>query len=214
MPSKLPSRVPLLALALAALALGGCASMGKDECKAIDWRAVGYEDGATGQGVERMASRRQACAKHGVTLDLDAYRAGREEGLREFCQPASGFRAGSRGRDFTGACPADLAPGFNDAYHSGRTLWRLESRVNDTARGIQHRRAQIDEIDSALVATTLAMVGDGKTPQERAQALLDSRSLTDRRGLLVAEIESLERALPGYEAELQAYRFELAQAGY
>ena len=27
-----------------ALALGGCASMNKNECLAVDWRTVGYED--------------------------------------------------------------------------------------------------------------------------------------------------------------------------
>lgn len=32
--------------ALAAIALAGCASISKQECQAIDWRTVGFEDGA------------------------------------------------------------------------------------------------------------------------------------------------------------------------
>jgi hypothetical protein len=142
-------------LALAALALAGCASVGEDECLAMDWRTVGYEDGATGQGIERLTSRRQACAKHGVAPDLDAYRSGREEGLLEFCQPANGFRVGARGRGYAGACPEYLAPAFSDAYQAGRDLWRLESRVSDTIRGIANRRAEVERIDEGLVSHQL-----------------------------------------------------------
>jgi hypothetical protein len=201
-------------LALAAVALSGCASTAKDECLAMDWRTVGYEDGATGQGIERLTSRRQACARYGVTPDLDAYRAGREEGLLEFCQPANGFRVGARGRGYSGACPEYLAPAFSDAYQAGRNLWRLESRVSDTYRGITNRRAEVERIDEALLSAGLAMVGEAKTPDERAQALLDTRSLAERRGRLLAEIDALERALPGYEAELADYRNTLAYSGY
>ena len=210
--SKL-SRVATLA-AIAALALSGCAGMGKDECRAIDWRTVGYEDGATGQGIERLTSRRQACSKHGVAPDLDAYLAGREEGLLEFCRPANGFRVGARGYDYAGICPPHLDLAFTDAYQAGRTLWQLETQVRDTTRGIVNRRAQVEEIDTALLGIGYAIVGENRTPEERAQALLDTRSLTDRRGRLVAEMEALERALPGYEAELADYRAWLAEAGY
>jgi hypothetical protein len=212
MRSGIISRAALVALA--ALALAGCASVGEDECLAMDWRTVGYEDGATGQGIERLTSRRQACAKHGVAPDLDAYRSGREEGLLEFCQPANGFRVGARGRGYAGACPEYLAPAFSDAYQAGRDLWRLESRVSDTIRGIANRRAEVERIDEGLVATSFELVGEAKTPEERAQALLNTRSLAERRGRLLAEIDTLERALPGYEAELAEYRDTLAQAGY
>lgn len=201
-------------LGLAAWMLSGCASMGKDECLAMDWRTVGFEDGATGQGIERLSSRRQACAKHGVAPDLDAYRAGRDEGLVEFCQPANGFHVGARGRGYSGTCPAYLAPAFNDAYQSGRKLWQLESRLNDAFRGIAHRRAEVEQIDGGLLATSIAMVSEGKTPEERAQALLDTRSLAERRGRLLAEIDELERSLPAYEAELTDYRAHLAWSGY
>jgi len=199
---------------LALLALAGCATMSKEECEATDWRTVGYEDGAMGQGIERLASRRQACAKHGVSLDLAAYRAGRDEGLLEFCQPANGFRAGTRGRDYSGACPAHLAADFEDAYRAGRELWRLESRVNDTLRSIADRYGELEDIDASLVAQSLVMVAEESTAEERAQALLDTRTMTERRGRLLTEIDALERALPTYEAELEDYRRELADFGY
>ena len=103
-------------LAVCVLVLTGCASMSKNECRAVDWRTIGYEDGVAGYSGERIAQHRKACAKHGVAPDLDAYRAGREQGLSEFCQPHNGFLFGSRGGTYQGVCPAELAPGFVDAY--------------------------------------------------------------------------------------------------
>lgn len=201
-------------VALAMLALGGCATMSEDECLTMDWRTVGYEDGATGQGIERLTSRRQACAKHGVAPDLDAYRAGRDEGLLEFCRPANGFRVGAQGRGYSGACPEPLAPAFDDAYRAGRELWQLESRVQDTVLGIANRTAEVEQIDSGLIERSLVLVAGASTPEERAEALLDTRTMADRRSRLLAEIDLMERALPGYEAQLQEYRAELARAGY
>ena len=210
-PITLP-RGALLAMAL--MALGGCATMSEDECRALDWRTVGYEDGAAGQGIERLTSRRQACASHGVAPDLDAYRAGRDEGLLEFCRPTNGFRVGTQGRGYSGACPEHLAPAFDDAYRAGRDLWRLENRIRDTARGITDRVAEVEQIDSALLDRGLVLVAEASTAEERVEALLDTRTLADRRSRLLEEIDAMENALPGYEAELEDYRAELARAGY
>jgi hypothetical protein len=212
MPSLTLSRAALLCLAV--LALAGCSSVSKDECLAIDWRTVGYEDGATGQGVERLSSRRQACARHGVVPDLDAYRSGREEGLLEFCQPANGFRVGARGRGYGGACPQHLAPAFTEAYEAGRELWRLERQVSDAIGGIASRRSEITRIDEVLVSSGLIIMGENSTTEERAQALLTTKNLSERRSRLVIEIDGLERAIPGYEAELAYYRAQLAQHPY
>jgi hypothetical protein len=199
---------------LAAIGLAGCATMSKSECRALDWRTVGYEDGATGQGVERLASRRQACAKHGVVPDLDAYRFGREEGLLEFCQPANAFRVGASGRGYSGACPQHLAPAFTESYEAGRELWRLERQVSDAISGITARRNEIVRIDEVLVSSSLVIVGENSTTEERAQALLNTKTLGERRSRLLIEIDALERAIPGYEAELAHYREQLGHHRY
>ena len=47
-----------------------------------------------GRSGEQIGRHRKACAEYGITPGLDAYRAGRAEGLREFCQPNNGYRAG------------------------------------------------------------------------------------------------------------------------
>lgn len=191
---------------LAAVTLAGCASIGKDECLAMDWRTVGYEDGATGQGVQSLAHRRKACAKHGVVPDLDAYRLGRDEGLREYCRADNGFRVGASGRGYGGVCPEHLSADFTEAYEAGRTLWRLESRLSDAINGIGSRRAEIVRIDEMVVSSGLIIMGENSTAEERAQALLNTKSLAERRSQLLVEIDALERAIPGYEEELADYR--------
>ncbi|HNR23202.1 MAG TPA: DUF2799 domain-containing protein [Steroidobacteraceae bacterium] len=73
--------------------------MSGNECRTVDWRTIGYEDGVAGHSGDRVAQHRRACAKHGVTPDLAQYQDGRSEGLREYCQPSNGFRVGAgRGR--------------------------------------------------------------------------------------------------------------------
>ena len=72
-----------LLIALCTLLLGACAAkMSKDECRTVDWRTVGYEDGVAGQPGDRIGEHRRACAEYGVTPDLTAYLAGRTAGLR------------------------------------------------------------------------------------------------------------------------------------
>jgi hypothetical protein len=212
----LPAR-PLgrgLLVALAALLLGACASIGEDECLAMDWRTVGYEDGAAGMGIERLTWRRQACARYGVAPDLDAYRLGRDEGLLEFCVPGNGFRVGAAGQRYGGACPDLLADEFLEAYEAGRQLWRLERRVDEALAGITSKRNEIQRIDELLSAASMVIVSAESTTETRAQALLDMKNLTDRRTQAAVEIDALERALPDYEAELEAYRATLPYVGY
>ncbi len=102
--------------------------MNKDECRTVDWRTVGYEDGVAGHSGERIGHHRKPCAEHGVTPDLVAYRAGRAEGLREFCQPHNGYRAGVNGAPYYDSCPSELAPAFVAAYESGRELYVRKRR--------------------------------------------------------------------------------------
>ena len=203
-----------LGVVLAALVLGGCASIGEDECLAMDWRTVGYEDGAAGMGIDRLTWRRQACSKYGVVPDLEAYRLGRDEGLLEFCVPGNGFHAGAAGRSYSGACPEPLADEFLVAYEAGRQLWRLERRVEEALGGINARHNELTRIDELLSAASMIIVSGDSTAEQRAQALLDMKNMTDRRTQVAIEIDALQRALPKYETELEAYRATLPYTGY
>ncbi|MGD8978009.1 MAG: DUF2799 domain-containing protein [Gammaproteobacteria bacterium] len=202
--------IRILGTVAAVLMLQACATMNEDECLVSDWRTVGYEDGAAGYSADRIGSYRKACAKHGVAPDLQAYRQGREEGLRQFCQPDNGFNLGARGGAYKGACPADLATDFTDAYQAGKQLYTLQSRVNTAASQIAYRHRQLDSVEDQLRAKELGVISDDATIQERAQMLLEAKELNEKRGQLEAEIVELERQKAIYERDLDRYRLTVA----
>lgn len=194
----------------AALLAAGCASMSEDECLVSDWRTVGYEDGAAGRTADRVGVHRKACAKHGVAPDLTAYREGREEGLREFCQPARGFNLGTSGTAYAGVCPPDLEDEFVAAYDSGRELYRLRSRVRQADAGIAAGEQELARIDQEMDRLEAQVLNDDAHFSERAQALVDAKELHERKGRLEEEIAQLKRDRVLHERELESYQTELA----
>jgi hypothetical protein len=198
---------PLLVLLL----LSGCSTtMDKDECRTVSWRTVGYEDGVAGQPAERIGLHRNACAEHGVAPDLDAYLAGRAAGLREYCQPHNGYRAGTSGAVYYDSCPADLATAFVAAYESGHELYVRERRVADVNDAIAARRAEIARLESGIVRRGFLAADNSATPEQRTQAVLDTKQNAERIGRLLSEIEQLEKDRARYERELEAYRSTVA----
>jgi hypothetical protein len=199
------------ALLAAACWLAACsATMSKDECRAVDWRTVGYEDGVAGHSGERIGQHRKACAEYGVTPDLDAYRAGRAEGLREYCQPHNGYRAGVSGAPYYDSCPSELAPAFVAAYQSGRELYVRERRVADADAAIAYRRREVARLESSVADRALTVMSETATADERAQAVLDTKHAAERIGRLKSEIATLERDRARYQQELEAYRSTVA----
>jgi uncharacterized small protein (DUF1192 family) len=199
--------LPLLATVLVA----GCASstLSKDECRTVDWRTIGYEDGVAGRSGEQIGRHRQACAEYGVTPDLDAYRAGRAEGLREFCQPNNGYRAGASGQVYYDSCPPELAPAFLAAYDEGRELYVRERRVTDADAAIAARRYEIARLEDSLLRRGFRVVDETATPEQRTQAVLDAKQAGERIGRLKAEITQLEKDRARYQQELDAYRAQV-----
>jgi Protein of unknown function (DUF2799) len=196
--------LPLLAL------LPGCASMNKAECMTVDWQTVGYEDGAAGRSGDRIAQHRKACAKHGVTPDLSAYQAGREQGLREYCQPQNGYRLGENGRDYPGFCPTDLARNFEDAYRDGFELYGLRARVNQAASDVSSMRAELIRAQDDMVAASAVVIDPQAEKPARAQALLDVKRLAEHQGVLKSQIAQRERDRMNFQRDLDAY---MASAG-
>jgi hypothetical protein len=192
------------------LVLSGCSSMSQDECRTVDWRTVGYEDGVNGYPGDRIAQHRKACAKYGVSTDLTLYQQGRDQGLREYCQPANGYRVGVQGSSYTGVCPASLEPGFVAAYNSGHQLFVLQSRVSNTDAQIAYRRRELNQIEHGIATNAVAVASNDSTAQDRANVLVDTEQLAERVGRLKAEIRQLEDARVNYERDLENYRAKQA----
>jgi hypothetical protein len=189
--------------------LGGCSSMSANECSATDWRTVGYEDGVSGYSGDRVGKYRKACGKHGITPDLDQYQSGREQGLREFCRPVNGFRLGENGRGYSGVCPASLDGPFLEAYESGRRLHTMRARVHDTAGEIASLKEESDRLDAGIASAASRILDPALTTEQKAQLLVDSKNMAERKGEIRARIPQLEDDLQIYQRELDDYRATL-----
>jgi hypothetical protein len=198
------------ALGLAALALGACSTMSESECRTVDWRTIGYEDGAAGYSGDRIGVHRRACAKYGVSTDLAAYQSGRDDGLREYCQPSNGFRIGSRGIDYGGNCPAPLEPAFLRAFESGHRLFALQQRASNASSQLAARRRELGRIQEDIEHAALTIISGHSSADDRAHALVETHELVERAGHAQSEIDRLEDESVRCQRDLEDYRATLA----
>lgn len=207
------NRAAILAI-IGFLGLSGCASMSGDECLTSDWQMIGYEDGSRGYGAERLGEHRKACAKHGVTPDLQAYRHGREEGLRDFCQPSRGFNLGSRGGHYNGVCPAEMEGEFVDAYRAGYHLYELQANVNSANAQIAAKQHELEHINVTIREKEALLIATETTTQERILILADLKDLSERTGELEVEVAMLIDDRARHEEQLANYQASVAHFGY
>lgn len=190
---------------IAALLLAGCSTMSRKECLNVDWRTLGYEDGANGYAADRIGQHRRACADYGVRPDLESYRAGREEGLREFCRPARGYRLGVNGGSYGGVCPVELEGRFLAAFHSGHELYLLRDRVATADAAIRSRERQVESLEHGIAGSAVAVTDKDANAQERADAVIDAANMAERMGRLRSEIAQLTEDRAHYQADLDRY---------
>jgi len=199
---------------VALLVLNGCASMSADECVISDWHTIGFEDGSRGYTAERLGDHRKACARHGVSPDLRAYQAGRDEGLQQFCQPSRGFNLGENGGRYNGVCAGSLEPQFLDAYRSGYHLYNLRSNVSSATYQIDAKRRELDDIKENIRSKEAALIDRDTSTEDRILLLADLKDLSERTGQLESEIYLLVDDRARHEEQLTSYQAALANSGY
>jgi hypothetical protein len=64
-------------------ALGACSSFGESECRSMDWRARGYQDGYFGHPPQDLRLARD-CARYGIRVPEAEYAAGWRDGHDEW----------------------------------------------------------------------------------------------------------------------------------
>ncbi|HEY7671406.1 MAG TPA: DUF2799 domain-containing protein [Gammaproteobacteria bacterium] len=202
-------RKALLALAGTSV-LAGCAGMSEQACLVSDWRAVGFEDGAVGRSVTNIGNYREACSKHGVTPDLDAYRAGHAEGVEIYCRPNNGFEVGHSGATYQGVCPANLESAFLANYDSGRRLFELESALQRIDSQIASNARAQESIRAELTAIAASMISDATTAEERVLLVSRSAELGSKYAELSASTDALKQERVVHEQELRRYQETLA----
>lgn len=151
------------------LFLQGCATMSKNECLSGDWRAIGFEDAAKGQGRDRIGEHRQACADYGIAPDLAAYQQGYDQGLLSFCTPRNGYAMGRDGYEYTGICPVEAEEGFLQGYEGGREIYSITSKSNRLGSDLQRLYGKIESIERDLYHSERMLYGDALSKRERRE---------------------------------------------
>lgn len=209
-----PGRMLSAIMLVATLAISGCAGMSSEECAVTDWSAIGYEDGSRGYTADRFATHRKACAKHGYAPDFQAYKAGRDEGLVEFCQPSRGYMLGESGGRYYGVCDVAMEEEFLDAYRVGHQLYTLRSNVNNANSKIYARERELERIEGSIRNKQALLIAEETTTQDRVLLLADLQELSERTGELEAEIEVLIQERSAHEYELADYERTVSAYGF
>lgn len=195
-----------------ALLLNACAgtSLSEKECLAADWQTIGYQDGANGKPASYIGAHREACAEVGIAPDLQAYRAGREEGLLTYCRPQKGFALGRRGARYNGVCPPHLEGDFVAALNAGRGLREREQELKGIRRDIAKTYGEIDHTKDEIKYHTADLIAGEGDMAYRAELVLKLAELAERQGELERQALDLERLEAARENELYSYRQEIA----
>ena len=206
----------LLAIAATALALTlpGCATLSESQCLASDWQTVGYRDGMSGIQSSQLLKHQNACVKHGIVPDRNAYLAGWEEGVAQHCQPNNGFNAGERGASYSNVCPDNLKDSFYEAYQDGRRLFLAHSEINNLSRSISQKEYRLKQIKSQITSTEVRLVDDATPAIQRRELLEITKDLAQEQGRLHAEIQDLTVDVAVKTERLQRLRQTLAYVGY
>lgn len=206
----------LLAIAATALALTlpGCATLSESQCLASDWQTVGYRDGMSGIQSSQLLKHQNACVKHGIVPDRNAYLAGWEEGVAQYCQPNNVFNAGERGASYSNVCPDNLKDSFYEAYQDGRRLFLAHSEINNLSRSISQKEYRLKQIKSQITSTEARLVDDATPAIQRRELLEITKDLAQEQGRLQAEIQDLTVDVAVKTERLQRLRQTLAYVGY
>lgn len=205
-------RTIALAFTAALLALGGCSSLSESQCLASDWETIGYRDGLGGTQSTALIRHTDACMKHGVVPDRDAYLAGWEDGVQQYCQPQNAFSVGEHGAGYANVCPPHLQQSFHAAYQDGRQLYLAQAEIDDLQRGIAQRKSRMRQVKSEMAAIASGMLDEESTTADRAGMLLSAKDLAQEQGRLDSEIAELEAEVAVKRDRLESLRHSLAFA--
>ena len=198
------TRIPVPATLLLVLLLQGCATLDKDQCQVADWRLIGYQDGVLGKPASTIGKYRKDCAKHAVVPDLDAWQAGRAQGLEEYCKPDNAFRLGRSGHAFPVVCPDPATATLRAAYEDGRDIYLARSEVKDTHAQIHRREHDIDTLREEKHHKLADLIRDDLHKEQRLLLLYEIHQIDQEIDALGAEIAELEHDLLVQQAYLDS----------
>jgi hypothetical protein len=166
---------------LLSVSIAGCASLSREDCLYADWLGLGVKDGREGKEASNFIRHQDACSRYGVSLDKEQYLAGREQGLKEYCQLDNAIEIGLQGQRYESVCPANIHKNFRHYYETAYQVY-------------QHKEA-LKSLDESLVSKEKALM-DKKLPDKARQNIRDEiRQLDHKRRYLRDDLDWAERKL-------------------
>ncbi len=193
------------------LALQGCATLNKSECRKADWNIIGLEDGSAGRPVSYIGRHRKACAEHGVKPNLSQYQHGHAEGVILFCTPRKAFELGNSGRGHQDICPAGLRGTFLAAYDDGREVYTARQELNQAKNRIRSAQTDLEQVVSRLASLEAHLVSSNGTAEQRQSWLNEVKLLQLEQRQLESDIHALEHEISERQSE---YEFISSQFRY
>ncbi|UUX51169.1 DUF2799 domain-containing protein [Nisaea acidiphila] len=191
--------VKFVAVILSTLILASCSTLSKEECHLGDWNGIGFADGSSGRGGNRIEAHRKACAEHGISPNLDAYLAGRERGLGHYCAPSNGYQEGLRDDAYEGVCRGRDEEAFLAAYNAGLAVHDVRSKIFSLEYRVGKKREEVGKVEDALdVARSrkITSAEDGEAVRNELLTLgAQLERLNGEKRVMEKELELLENEL-------------------
>jgi hypothetical protein len=184
------------------LLLSSCATMSPEECKVADWREVGQRDGQNGQTLSHLQSRVEDCAKVGVSVNAQAYRVGRDLGLRSYCRLENAVPLGLNGGYYAGVCPPAIDGLFQQRFQLARSVYDLRNDVrslDDRTESLERRLRETNHEEDRRLK-------EARTDDERKKV---RKAMDDERRDIRNELSETDRRLRRKRDELRSAEYAL-----
>ncbi len=176
-------KLPTLAIVFL---LSGCASLSKEECQQGDWYGIGFSDGVQGRSLARFDQHREACAEHGVRVDISTYETGRYKGLRRFCSASNAYRHGELLQRYDGICPAELEQDYLSNYIAG-----LEGALQQTENHYDELAKEFEDTERLLIYLE-EKIARKKVRKDLKEIDAEISNLRERRNMIFRLLKSAE----------------------
>ncbi|MFB2539141.1 MULTISPECIES: DUF2799 domain-containing protein [unclassified Acinetobacter] len=179
------SALSKLTLLCAAVVLGGCATLSKQECKTADWQAIGYNDGTLGRDMGYITEHNKSCGKIQVTPDKTQWEIGRQKGLQRYCTTQIAYALGTNNRSVNNVCPSEMNAELQQHNQRGKQVYEVLTTIQQDKEEYKKLKDQFDKLSK----------GSNLDFPNEQQARLYMITLPARLQLLQQKINQNERRL-------------------
>src|SRR5690606_28195659 len=143
-----PFMSPKILLLTLPFLLAGCSSLSEEECRAMSWYNLGYQDGEQGKTRQATRDHVSTCGESGLKVDEAEWKRGYAKGLELYCIPELAYSKAKSGHEYLGVCPNDAS--FLTQYDRGRKEYLLEKQLSEIKSDLQQTERDIEQLERQI----------------------------------------------------------------